>query len=212
MNVRDIPSQLQANESARVQDQVLLESYRWKDEIILDLPDALKTGLFIELPDEDPELNYRLIGVLRRNEEPRAVRKSAYELFMQIMLMWKQQTHRSSEPSDNIFLPVTSLYRTEEIQQKLRQTSPFAAIGWSAHFAGAAIDIDPAGYYRGNEPINSKHPSFTSDYIHALIKILSEFEEEGRCHVIYETRYKSGSDGVFGTLACIHICSYPDRT
>lgn len=197
-------------ESESIQREVILERQWWSDAVMFTLNDAIHSHILKEVPIEGH--NYRLVGKLRSNEEPRLARSETIILLATIEDMWRERLTRAGLPYNTVYLSVTSLYRDEALQQRLRQETHMASLGLSAHGAGAAIDFDPRGYYFGDNriPINYRHPLFNQQYTESLAIVLEELASKDTCHLIYEHGFKLAENQVSKYTACLHVCVNPN--
>ncbi len=196
-------------ESQRIKAAVTIELEWWKEKIITDPVTALTTGELIALPDEGK--NYRLIGNLRKNEEPRTVRPETARLLDLIQDRWIQETESLGLTTTNVFLSVTSLYRSFDLQHDLNRFSQLSARGISAHQAGAVIDFDPMGYYQGinRKSVTAYYSDFDIRYIQALQSTLDQLENENYCHVLKEKWFQQDGHSIIKFDACYHVCLNP---
>lgn len=198
---------LRKDERLRVQEKCRDELSWWEDRLIEDVPEALQKGILKEVPQEGTR--YRLIMTLRNNKEPKLLNSQALDLLGLVGQKWKDKlinipTH------DVIFLSVTSLYRSRKLQEELLRNGANASTR-SAHQAGAAIDFDPNGYYKGSERVSVKRGDgiFDERYILILKEVLEELEKEGKCQVIWEKSYKVVDEAVLEYDSCYHVCAKP---
>lgn len=205
----DLLKQLTEAETRRINQAVSVESEWWSDYIIHDESKALNDGSLIRLPDEGD--NFRLIGDLRGEVEPRSITPQAYSFLKYVVANWAK---RIGNDSENVWLAVMSLYRSLEQQKKEALTNPLASRGFSSHTAGKAIDFDPNGYYFGEDrkSIQTGNPNVTFNPIYrdTLVNVLRECETEGLCHIIFEKRYRVEENHIVEYTACIHVCVSPE--
>lgn len=197
-------------ESRRINKEVLLERLWWSSHLVYDESIAINSHKFVYIPDEGK--HYRLIGDLRRNLEPKSLNTQAFMLLLEIQERWQKHMSDAQVISDNVFLAVTSLYRSPDLQDKISSTSYLASKGVSSHSAGAAIDFDPNGYFVGEarKSIQYKSDMFKRIYTDCLANILMELESEKACHVIWEKGIEIEFDNVIRYNAVYHVCVSPD--
>lgn len=200
---------LKEQENERIQEAVIIERDWWAPYAITDEREAIASGRLIELRDEGP--NFRLIGPIRRGEEPRSLNLRAFNLFFEIQDRWRETFAAKSRSSANIRLSVASLYRNGKFQERLHKTTHLASQGFSAHTAGAAIDFDPNGYFLGTDrlPVATKSRRYSAVYTLTLRSVLERLVEESRCHVVWEYGFEKKSGNIIKYVACVHVCATP---
>ncbi len=193
----------------RVRALAQIELDWWKDNIISDPVKALAKGDLVEVPTEGE--SYGMIRALREDDEPRFLNPQALNMLNVIQIEWSKRIKASGLQPD-VVLSISSLYRSEELQQKLINQGENAA-EVSSHQAGAAIDFDPTGYYKGKErkPVSSRLDNgYDPKYTEILRDILQELHEQGRINFIHEYKIENINGEVGKRLACYHVCVSPD--
>jgi len=205
--------QLRSSEHLRMQAEARIETEWWPDSI-KDIGAALESRTLVRVPDEMVLGNcgFRLIGSLRNGDELPFLRPEAYSLLQVIVLDWRSNVVEMGLNPEGVFLSVTSLLRTDEEQRILFEKGGNAAKK-SSHPAGTTIDIDPSGYYLGEDrkSIQASNPDFNIGYTLALKTTLQKFQDAGLCHVIFEKGYEKIDENEIGTReSCYHVCVSPD--
>jgi hypothetical protein len=154
------------------------------------------------------------VGRIARREESRLLLPEAHSLLKNMALSWKEVCAELGLETNEKYLSITSLYRDFTSQQLLRETTYSATNGTSSHSAGAAIDIDPNGYYSGSErkPTRAldKDSNFNKNYMFALLGVLGDYQAQGRCNVIVEYGFKEIENEVYKYDRCYHVCLNPN--
>lgn len=182
-----------------IQQKALFEEQLWKDQVIDDSEKALAKGKLVPVPDFGE--HYRLIGSLRRGEEPKLARPAVVEMLQEIQERWQEMAASAGLATAGIRLSISSLYRDQALQEKLKSLTTRAAWGISAHRAGAAVDFDPRGYFLGPEfkPVNCQSENYIPGYTQALREVLEQMEQQQKCDFIDEMR------------VCYHVCAIPKK-
>lgn len=201
--------ELLQRESERIQGEVGIEKEWWLDKQISDPIKEREIGTLQVVEDESS--NTRLIGSLRFEKEPKVARKEVVELIGIIEKKWQEKARELGLDIEDIFLSISSLYRDPKLQDALKQSTHLSSKGFSSHTAGAAVDFDPRGYYKGPErtPINPNNPKYNARYTAVLKEVLYSLQAEGMCHLIIEHGYRLESDEVKEYEACYHVCAKP---
>lgn len=201
---------LREEESRKINEEVLVEREWWEPRILHDENVALAEGRLMVVPDEGN--HFRLIGPLRRKEEPNLLNPQAYHLLLVIQDRWLAAMSSESVSARYVRLSITSLFRSLELQKQVMQETYLASRGISAHNAGAAMDFDPNGYFSGSDrkSVQAGSEDFCDIYPLVLEQVLQELVDEGSCHVIWEKGIKVEGDLVIRYTACYHVCVSPD--
>jgi hypothetical protein len=199
---------LRKDERLRVYRESERELEWWGDRLLVNVPEALREGALREVPSEGT--GFRLIMTLKNNREPKLLNPQALSLLELIGQKWRDKLTNTSI-HDDVFLSVTSLYRSRDLQRQLlrRKANAFSK---SSHQAGAAIDFDPNGYYEGSKRVSVKRGDkiFNERHISALKETLEQLENEGKCRVIWEKGFKIVGETVVEYDSCYHVCVKPD--
>src|SRR5260221_3049209 len=150
------------NELLRVRNKAKIELDWWGNSIINGQQQD-----FVTVPKEGR--GFRLTSPLRNDHEPRLLCIEAMNLLVLVSQRWINDLRNNHVDSTDVFLSVSSLYRSSELQGQLVQQGANAA-KISSHQAGAAIDFDPSGYYQGADckSIGIHSGNFHHRYIRAL--------------------------------------------
>lgn len=202
--------ELQQEESVRINLEAMIEQKWWSSKVIPDEIEALANSELIVVPEA--EANYSLRWKLIQNQEPRTIRPQAYRLLLEIQSRWQKVMLGQCEDITDVYLAIVSLYRSSELQEKLRAETHMASKGVSSHSAGAAIDFDPNGYYitDGRNPMQANMIGYRNVYSIALAEVLEELVSEGVCHVIWEKGIKIENGMIVKYTACYHVCVSPE--
>ncbi len=124
--------------------------------------------------------------------------KEANSLLGEVTERWRLKMNQANLATD-IRLAITSLTRTMEYQNKLREAGKLAMLD-SAHTKGQAFDVDGCGYYEASENINPRQNKnyrvLYNPLIHQLLQeTLEEIKLEGKLNYVLE--YKGSSNQVF---------------
>jgi len=207
--VGDRVSQFLANELSRIEREVVVERAWWGGRVVAEEEAVLGSGELVEVPIEG--YGFRLIGRLRKGEEPRWLRPEAYKLLLDLACGWRRELDVEEGGWLDVFLSVTSLYRSSELQARLVLQNTRATRGLSAHGAGAAFDIDLRGYYVGEcrQPVNCYSEGYNPRYMELLRVKIRELEDSGRCHAICELGCKGDDQFLSVYPVCYHVCVSP---
>jgi len=167
-----------------------------------------KPQSLIQIPDTGN--SYRLIYTLRSEKEPKEARAEILIAIEEAGRMWREKLEEKGIKADNLFISITSLLRSQELQEEIKRKS-VNANDTSSHLFGAAADIDPNGFYLLEDdsfiPINNSNYPNIETLRRALFKTLIEMEKEGLISFIPEYEPREGDKS---TLSCFHICPNPD--
>lgn len=199
-------------ELERVRNEAKIEMVWWGDNAIRNVREALRAGTLVKVPNEwtIEGSGFRLIRNLRDGTEPNLLSPQAYGLLKLLVKRWRDDIRGYRLNTLDVLLSLTSLYRTRKIQKRLIAQGANAAM-FSSHEAGMAFDIDPVGYYEGEErkAVNWKMQPFKDDYREILLHNLNSLEHARYCHVIYEMGYSLEDGKVVGHDSCYHVCVSP---
>lgn len=154
--------------------------------------------------------SYRLIYTLRSEKEPKEARPEVLVAIEEVGERWRGKLEETGIESSNLFISVTSLSRSQELQEEIKIKS-VNANDTSSHLFGAAVDIDPNGFYLLENdsfiPINSSNHPNIETLRRVLFKTLIEMEKEGLISFIPEFEPRENNKS---TLSCFHICPNPN--
>lgn len=202
---------LRDEESARINNLVVgFDQLWWSSKVIQDESAALLDGTLMNVPDVGE--NYGLRWGLIQNQEPKTIRPRAFLLLLEIQTRWQQLMQAQNEDLTHICFAVISLYRSLELQERERQGNPLASQGFSAHTAGAAIDLDPNGYYigEGRDKMQANMEGYREIYSITLMNVLKRLVDEGACQVIWEKSLRIEDELLIRYTACYHVCVSPN--
>jgi len=212
INKELIPTLLEQHthkERLRQSVEVKIENEWCEQYLIESEAENIKSGILVELPDEG--MGYRLIGPLRRGEEPRSLRPKAKSLLNIIETLWINDMIKKQLDPSEIRFSVTSLYRTREWQQQRIKSNIHVALV-SPHQSGLAIDFDVNGYYSGisRTPINRQMEEFDHRVTDSLTTTLNHLEKQGYAHLIIEKGYRTNNfNNIEEYTTCLHLCAAP---
>ncbi len=205
----DTLQNLKSIESDRINTLIWQESVWYEKSVIRSEIDALNKGVLIEVSDDGDR--YRLIWTLRTRTQPKSLTPKAFILLLELLNIWYESL-KNYDGIDNIYLSISSLYRTLDLQSELSKTTHMASTGFSSHTTGMAFDIHARGYYSGYDrhSVVALSEEFDPLYINVIKAILENAEKQGLCHVIVEKGYRLEIDTVIEYDACYHVCVSPD--
>lgn len=179
------------------------------------------------------EADHNFLPIMRfRNPDlhdkyPPYLRPEAKALLDEIGRDWREAMNQAGKPEE-IRLALTSMVRSEEYQEELLKAGRFAQPN-SPHSMGEAFDLDSAGYYVGEQPMNPRvavkdqfeagfqkmstrlKPKELADYAQfdpevtlMLLTVLSQKMREGKLHFIVE--FAGTENEIY------HICRNPAYT
>lgn len=159
---------------------------------------------------------YRLISILdgKEGNESNLIRKVVFYFISEVFSTWHS---RLLEEDKNIYLAITSLYRSLADQIKINKSSDSyrSTDGtMSSHIAGASFDVSMRSYYcyEDNQwkPIRSwqsgEKELFRKQPIQLFLEILDFQEAKNNCNVVIEKDISES--GAFDSV--IHVCVNPD--
>jgi len=199
----------QKQERERIDRATRIEREWWQTKIVLHDKEAKEQ--LIPVPDQGR--HYRLIGPIRRREEPNLARPETIDFLRLVQEQWQSKLKEQGLPIENIWFAITSLYRNQEFQNYLTETHPRAPEGLSAHQAGVAIDFDAGGYWQGEtiQPVNQSHPHFDPRYLQILEQTLEKLAKARKCNFVPEKGYRLNDENkIEEYTACYHVCLNPN--
>ena len=207
--LQDRLKELRAEELRRIENHVAVEQAWWSNHIIENEQQAISNGLLYEVADQGN--GYYLTGQLRRRDHPNTLSANAIRLLEEIGEWWSRYIGVSK--TERLFLSVSSLYRSPELQRQLVANSYLATRGVSSHCSGNAIDFDPNGYYKAlgslKNPVNSRSQDFNSKAAYFLRVVLYFLQSQGKCNVIMEKKFYLHEGAIISYHACYHVCVSP---
>lgn len=207
---------LRTQERARILDAAKIELRWWAHHLIEDADQAIEQGKLIKIPpvgfvDGSNNYGYKVIGKLQSGKEPRLIRPEAEALLYIISKKWRDRIKLQRDlPQNQVFISVTSLFRSAEFQRELIEEGANAA-EVSSHQAGMTIDIDPNGFYAGPElkSVNVEMGSIEPIYKIVLADVLSDLSPD-KCNLILEKGYRVIDGKIQEYDSCFHICVKPE--
>lgn len=200
-------SKLRDSERLRVRREAAIELEWWRDYIIDDCVDAVRSKVLVRVPNEG--IGFRLTSCLRDGREPYWLRQDALDILTVVGQRFYNDLRNNHLPVD-VLLSISSLYRSAELQRELIESGANAA-EISSHQAGVAFDISPNGYYKGIGKTSTTRgmESFDDENFVRLDHLLEGMENNGFCHVIREYGFREDGDQISQYMSCYHVCAVP---
>ncbi len=154
---------------------------------------------------------FRLIFLLREGKEPKLALPSVLDVTTKISKKWREKISDFVLNPEDWYLSVTSLYRDQQLQNKLGKKTP-NALTKSTHHYGAAVDFDPNGFYlkqnKGFIPINqATNPNLFDEKLTSLLyETISGFNPE---MINFVPEVSSVNEDI-KKWSCFHVCVSPE--
>ncbi len=178
--------QTPAIEFEKIKEDQKKEALWWESyptmKTTADIENSIESGFAQVIPNQG--VGYKISEKVR--PEFRVLENNTYEILQEISEAWLERVRQNGNVSENVFLVISSLARTEEFQQQLIEQG-YPAVENSTHTKLGAFDI-AIKWFATNAP----------DLLMSLKEVLDIFVAQEKINVIEEP-----------TIGVYHIASKP---